>query len=883
MAQKIFNVNDLPPVNNTVHDVKDLPDLTNVSDLPVVSGLSATPNLPNITNSSNVTTEQPGLLRKVFNAATTPLVDIRSNPTVKAATESFAQQHPVIGRPANFALDVLSSLSSPLNLATAGAGGAEALAGKAGLEELANAIGKGTSALSVPVAAEGGYHLITGKTPEEKTAGALELLGGGLGAKGLLKSDEAPSYTKPTVITDTIVRPKVNLTNVPYTSKSFLEDMASDEGAYPDVRKRARELADAVDNGTMTAADAEKEFHNSIGQKVDETKALENLMNEPKVEPPNKTKMKLRLNNDGTFTDLNSGKIYDTTGNEISPTTAKLTNALSESKPLNVEQKQLYSTEKGKRIGEANDVTATGEAGYLARIQALQGKGAYEKVGIEPLRGKLSQDEINNLYDTIQSNNDLNDFQKINSQTGLKRLIDGQVPRPSEVKLLEKTFGPDFTSSIDNIKSAANKGSSWLQRAYDVPRGLMTVDPPFMTSAAFRQGAPFVGTKNWFKAWGSAAKAFGSENAYNAIKENINNRPLFKPSVTAEGIAGPSYAERVGLDRTHLDTPLTRQEEALRGQLSERIPLVGRYARSSHRAFSAFLDSLRADTFESLVNNAQKLNTLGKAGGITRLGDVTPSPFTDLNFGREIADFVNTATKRGKLGVEAGSHEINLEKYQRALGNAFFSPRSIASDVRMLNPSTYITASPFVRRQYMTAMLRRVGAWWTMASLAQVAGAQVSKDPTSSDFGKIKIGNTRIDPPGGLQQFLVLGARLALNKTTSSSSGRVTQLGKGYKPETRGSLIENFIANRIHPTARLLVDALTATQRQPFHLGDQVLQSMIPMYAQDLYRVYQDNPDLAPIILPLAGGGMGTQNYSQGSYDKPLFINPKYDINIGSR
>src|SRR6185503_27297 len=144
--------------------------------------------------------------------------------------------------------------------------------------------------------------------------------------------------------------------------------------------------------------------------------------------------------------------------------------------------------------------------------------------------------------------------------------------------------------------------------------------------------------------------------------------------------------------------------------------------------------------FTNLVEDAQRL---GK------------DPINNISLGKEIAEFVNTALKRGKLGVELGSHEINLEKHARALSNTFFSTRTISSQIRMLNPSTYVTASPFVRKQYIKAMLRTVGTWWTIAELTEFASSKVSvsKDPTSADFGKIRIGNVRIDPPGGLQQF----------------------------------------------------------------------------------------------------------------------------------
>jgi len=442
------------------------------------------------------------------------------------------------------------------------------------------------------------------------------------------------------------------------------------------------------------------------------------------------------------------------------------------------------------------------------------------------------------------------------------------------------------------IQQQIEKEPGKLQQWYDVTRGLMSVDPPFMTSAAFRQAGKYAGTKEWFKAWAKSAQAFGSK-ATADLQETLRlQKPLFKPTLDpiTNKMTGPSYAEQVGLRRGSLGR-YSRRDEAIRGQLAERIPIYGRYIAGSNRAYNAFINHVSDTKLESMVDTAVKLNKAGKLGGITGnlfSKDVTPNPLTDLTAGKKIADFINTSLGRGRLGVEVGKHEVNLENSARLLSNTFFSPRMISSHTRMLNPSTYIMAPPQIRREYLAAMIRQVSLWWSMGQLAEFGGAQVSKDATSADFGKIKIGNMRIDPPGGLQQYLVLGARdlpesMGGGGITSTTTGKFTPFGEGFKPETRAAQALQFGVNRLHPTIKIAWDLANVQKSAPFHVTDRALQAVLPMYADDLANIAKYNPDIASFILGglAAGSGMGTQAYERGSYGKPVFWPEELDINIG--
>lgn len=467
------------------------------------------------------------------------------------------------------------------------------------------------------------------------------------------------------------------------------------------------------------------------------------------------------------------------------------------------------------------------------------------KAPIDPVKHKPVVKVVNNKeailnnpsVETVQQMNDNNYYtRRVNEDGSL--VMTKRAPRPV------KTEAP----------------ASLTREIYNLPRGLMSVDLPFATSAAFRQAKPFIGTGNWFKAWGTAAKSFGSEEAFQSIMNRINHKPLFQKRLI-KGRIGPSVAEEMGLDMTDLKG-INGREEALRSSLAEKIPLYGRYIRASNRAYTGFLNDLRANTLEDLFDSAKAIGR---------------DPLTqDKVLGQGIAEFINTATGRGKLGIELGSKQISLEKNAKLMADVFFAPKLMASNVRMLNPSTYITADPFIRKQYMLGMLRSMGTWGTIAGMAKLAGADVTLDPRSSDFAKIKIGNTRIDLGGGMQQYLVLAAREIKGQTKSSTSNDITEFGKGFKAPTGVSTAVKFGSQKLHPTAKFAWDMLNASEYETVGVGDRVLEMALPMYIGDLKEILEENPELAPLILGLTSVGIGSQTY-EGGPPKPNIIPRKYD------
>ena len=246
--------------------------------------------------------------------------------------------------------------------------------------------------------------------------------------------------------------------------------------------------------------------------------------------------------------------------------------------------------------------------------------------------------------------------------------------------------------------------------------------------------------------------------------------------------------------------------------------------------------------------------------------------------GKEIVDFVNTATGRGPLKTHIIPYrkaEISLEGSADKLGYLLFAPRMIASRMRMLNPSTYIMASPFVRKQYLKAAISTAAAWMAINQMGKLAGAETNDDLDSADFGKMRFGDTRLDPAGGFQQFMVAYHRLYTGGYSSSSTGAWHRFGKGFQAQTQYDQGERLFSNKLNPVAKFAWDVLNASEYQPFHVYDRTAQLFVPLIIQDIYELAKEDPSLLPLVAPVAFG-MGTQTYSKGE-SVGKFIQPEDD------
>lgn len=507
----------------------------------------------------------------------------------------------------------------------------------------------------------------------------------------------------------------------------------------------------------------------------------------------------------------------------------QITEALKAAKPVRAKQEALYSAERSKRIGAVVGVgkNIPGEQGYFAQLGQL--KGELPKVQFESIRKSMSQNNVDELFNLVEKSN-ITPFEKISAKGGLAKMLGaegGTVPTKGEISLLSEIFPPEFMKAVMEKRPFTEKLWGGFKDALNLPRAMMaTAD----LSAPLRQGIMLVGKpKQWAPAFAKMFKYAFSENAYKGLMKDIQSRPTYQ------------LMRENKLALTEVGEVLSKREESFMSNLVERIPLFGRLAKASNRAYSGFLNKLRADVFDDLVGKAEGL-------GLTK---------DNPKLTADIAKFVNTATGRGELPeVLAGATEL--------LNGAFFSPRLMASRLQSLNPNYYVGLDPFVRKEALKALFTTTGVGLSVLGLAKLSGAEVSVDPRSADFGKIKLGNTRYDPWGGFQQYVVLASRLATGEMVNSSTGKEFKLGEGYKPTTRLDIIQRFFESKTSPVASFVLGLLkgqTATGEK-INVPADVADRFLPMMAQDMFDLYRENgPKGLGMAIP-GVFGVGSQTYT---------------------
>ena len=420
-----------------------------------------------------------------------------------------------------------------------------------------------------------------------------------------------------------------------------------------------------------------------------------------------------------------------------------------------------------------------------------------------------------------------------------------QKPLSPEIRgAIIKAVNTKDGESLRAIIESLTPQTKWdkIANIIGIPRTIMSsVD----LSAPFRQGVVMVGRPEFWKSLEPMLKSAFSQKYYDDMITAIKS--------------GSSYnlKKKVGLGLTEMGTKISAREEAFMSQLAEKIPVFGRAIKGSNRAYSAFLNKLRSDVFDTLYQQAIE-------EGLIK-GNILAHTANPDKIIKDISTFINNATGRGEL-------PWGLNESTVLLNSVFFSPRLMASRVNMLglNPTHYITMHPFVRRQAVTDMIKFAGTGLMTLTLAKLAGANIETDPHSSDFGQIRVGNTRYDIWGGFRPYVVLVARMLPEfagggKIKSATTGRERTIGKGYNAPDRLDLLENFLLGKGAPVASLISTFMKGKdfQGKPVNYPAEVMNRFIPMIAQDMYELYKEYGP-AGLAMGLPGVfGVGVNTFSR--------------------
>jgi hypothetical protein len=501
--------------------------------------------------------------------------------------------------------------------------------------------------------------------------------------------------------------------------------------------------------------------------------------------------------------------------------TAKVTQAIREAKPARATTEELKHAELSKRAAIAANVLQGGEGwqAFEKSKGALKGPLPQADFELNLETFGITDADINAMFDKVRTS-DLRYFQKLNTGEALTKLLSGQIPTEGDIVLLEKQFGPDFAKAIMSKLPLYKKVLKTVAGALNIPRTLQTIGD---LSATLRQGVVLAAgqPKQFGKAFVNELKATFSEKNYKTIDEIIHNNVY----------AGKGEEHKLYLAPIEESAPLTTREEAYMGRLLEKVPVLKSVVKASERAYNTFLNSLRMETWAYWNRQWE-----GKG-----------KSWKDYD---KLADFINHATGRGDLG--------KLEDAGAWLNAGFFSPRFVASRIEV--PLDLISSTPAVRKVIARNLLAFVGAGTGALGLAALAGAAVETDPRSSEFGKIKIGNTRIDFWGGFLPYARLVTQLTRGERKVTATGAVI-------PVDRQDVAATFLRSKFAPVPGMVWDlaqgkTFVGEELNSDNAADIIYQKLTPIFIQDLVDAINDKGAEGAPVGSLSALGIGVQTYA---------------------
>jgi uncharacterized small protein (DUF1192 family) len=337
-------------------------------------------------------------------------------------------------------------------------------------------------------------------------------------------------------------------------------------------------------------------------------------------------------------------------------------------------------------------------------------------------------------------------------------------------------------------------------------------------------------TKWWDGASNSVmdfAKVIGGKNAHDALMADV---------YSCENYLNGYYQKAKILNKYEEQFPTT---------LPERVPLAGRVYKASEQAFTGSAIRMRKGILDLLVKNAAK-------NGV----EITDSWLSAQG------KMINSLTARGALGRFGEGGVVRL---------VLWAPRMIKGnfDVLTMHMGGAGLEHPAARLEAAKNLSKIVAE---MATIMLIANAlkpgSAEYNPQSSDFGKIKVGNTRFDFTGGAGSMVVLAARLITNGRKMAETGAIKPYGAKYGQPSRFDAIINYLANKTNPPTRLFVDLLRGKnfRGQPFSWPTAGFRLVMPITAQNAWQLKDDASADAVVGVIADGFGISANTYQM---DKP--------------
>lgn len=519
---------------------------------------------------------------------------------------------------------------------------------------------------------------------------------------------------------------------------------------------------------------------------------------------------------------------------EASTVTQKLIKLIKEAKPLRNEKALLLHQDRQRKAAKLAQVQKNVRGQSLVRSTKGALKGKAPIPDFDPLNVNLSAPEIDALFNIVNTSPLAAGFNKGNATLSLDKLLKGNLLTKSEIANLETVFGKQLTKALFGKQSISSMIQDLSFEVINLPRAILA---SFDLSAAGRQGVIFSVSHplDSMKAFGRSVRAAASLEYADDI-ERVTRNSRFGQLGDKFGI----HSSPTGFTARKL----AEKEELYMSRIAEKIPGVAQ----SERAFTTFLNQQRRLVFE------------GQAKKWIRSG-ITPGE--NAKDFQQLATFINHATGRGSLeGLAPGK--------LTALNAVFFSPRFQVSRVQvvgdLISPATTLNARKVIARDLAEFYATGMG----IMAVAKMGGAEVETDPRSSDFGKIKVGNTRYNYWGAFQPMATFMGRLVTGQIKSTGTGKIKKKDRFIENLSIDNIVTSFLRTKLAPVPGRVVDVgfgetVLGELVEPTKefAGKTAFESLVPLFIQDSVDAwrFQGADAQFPLSAGLAFTGIGVQTW----------------------
>jgi len=426
--------------------------------------------------------------------------------------------------------------------------------------------------------------------------------------------------------------------------------------------------------------------------------------------------------------------------------------------------------------------------------------------GIPPTRAQLDQQKLELTLELLKD------------PQGAALNAPGMFDKPDVAFNRLKQLSMFAPTTREKVMNFLHKSGVNLVDALNLPRMLVS---SYDLSMPFRQGlvAGLSHPVAWAKAWKPMIQALKSEQVAVVLEKQLRSDPRIADALFKEYLDMPTIAR---------GAKYMQKLESFASRFGEAIPGV----RHSQRAATIFVEKLQHDVWLSGIKDLQKIGATA--------GDY-----------KEFGHLINAAVGRGNIPKM-------VQSFAPTMNALLFSPRLLWARLEL--PLKLLSSSPYTRKEAAKMVATLLGAGSAVLGLYKMAGGKVELDPRSSEFAKMRVGDTRLDVWGGYSQYARFVAQMTTGQAKSASGNVYAQ--------NRWDTTVKFMQSKESPAAGILTDILAGEDYagkklslQPESIREQVISRIVPLFAQDLMDAYLQNGGWGALAAAPSFVGVGVVTY----------------------